>query len=954
MKRLGILLALAALPVCAAPPAAMAEGFGIHGFDVTYTEANGATANEAGKHPYAMTTSFEANVEEVEGKKVPVEPIKDVFAFQVPGLAGSPVAVPPCSTLDFLTINQKEGDDPNVPACDDSSAVGKFVVVLEPAKEGKEAETDESPVFLLDAAPGTAAKIGWYVKGVPVSADVGVTQSPPYRIVGHATNITQIIAFYGADLTLWGNPASEAHDEERGHCYKGGKACPAAVTGTPFLTLPRACTGPLQSSYATDSWPHPGPIFDSGEPDLTDSRWVTGSAATHDDLGNPQGMIGCGQLDFAPRVAAHPSTDQASSPSGLAVSLDVTDEGLANPTGTAASDIQKVVFTLPPGMTANPSVAEGLKACSPADLDRESVGSAPGAGCPEASKVGSVAIETPLLPGATLHGSLYVATPFENPFHTLIALYMVIKDTRFGVMVKQPFKVEPDPRTGQLITTGEDLPQFPLAHVEVRLREGGRGLLISPPGCGSFDAVAQLTPWSDPSSPLEATSTFQIDRGPGGGACPPPGRPPFVPGFTAGSLDNTAGTYSPFFLRLTRRDGDQDIVRFDATLPPGVTAKLTGVAQCPDSAIAAARAKSGHDEQANPSCPAGSQIGRVEGGAGVGSELTYVPGRLYLAGPVGSAPLSVVAIVPAVAGPYDVGNIVVRQALRVNPRSGVVSADSSASDEIPHILAGIPLAVRDIRVFVDRPDFTLNPTGCQPTGTQAGIWGGGSDPFSTTDDGPVFLAAPYQAASCGSLGFQPRLSLELRGGSKRGAFPALRGVYRPRPGDANLKKLVVRLPHSAFLEQGHFGTICTRVQYAANACPAKAIYGHVRAFTPLLSQPLKGPVFLRSSNHNLPDLVASLHGTIDVEAVARIDSIHGGIRTTFTGVPDAPLEKVVLDMRGGEKGLIVNSTNLCQAKHRALLRAEGHNAAAHQSKPLVRSTGCKRKRSRHRRAQGFQ
>jgi hypothetical protein len=397
-------------------------------------------------------------------------------------------------------------------------------------------------------------------------------------------------------------------------------------------------------------------------------------------------------------------------------------------------------------------------------------------------------------------------------------------------------------------------------------------------------------------------------------------------------------------MRLTRRDGDQDLTRFDATLPPGVVAKLAGVTRCPDAQIALAKQKTGIAELRSPSCPSNSKIGGIEAGAGVGSQLTYVPGTLYLAGPFAGAPLSVVGVVPAVAGPFDVGTVVVRQALQVNPRTAEVTADGAHSDPIPHILQGIPLLVRDIQVNVDRSDFTINPTSCHPFATAAQIWGGGTNLFSTLDDSPVPRQARYQAASCQSLPFKPRLSLKLKGGTRRGAHPKLHAVLRPRSGDANLKSTVVRLPRSAFLDQGHIRTICTRVQYAAGAgngaqCPAGSVYGHVRAFTPLLSEPLEGPAYLRSSSHNLPDLVFSLHGLINLEAVGRIDSKHGGIRASFEGIPDAPVSKVVVDMQGARKGLIVNSTDLCARAHHANVGLEGHNAKQLTIKPAMQA-GC--------------
>jgi hypothetical protein len=270
--------------------------------------------------------------------------------------------------------------------------------------------------------------------------------------------------------------------------------------------------------------------------------------------------------------------------------------------------------------------------------------------------------------------------------------------------------------------------------------------------------------------------------------------------------------------------------------------------------------------------------------------------------------------------------------------------DGSASDPIPHILAGIPLRVRDVQVNVDRPSFILNPTSCREMAVQASIWGGGIDPFSLFDDSPVTRLDRFQAANCAALGFKPRLNINLKGATRRGDYPALRSVYRPRPGDANLASLVLRLPKSAFLEQAHIRTICTRVQFAADACPKGAVYGHVKATTPLLEEPLSGPAYLRSSNNELPDLVFDLHGIVDVEVSARIDSVRGGIRATFGNVPDAPITKVVVAMQGGDKGLIVNSRDLCAGTARARAQLRAQNDKRKAMRPVVKPSGCKKTR----------
>jgi hypothetical protein len=631
--------------------------------------------------------------------------------------------------------------------------------------------------------------------------------------------------------------------------------------------------------------------------------------------------------------------------------VNVDDPGLTNPGARAGSEVRETIVTLPEGMSANPSLAEGLGACSEAELARESASSAPGEGCPLAAKIGVAEVDSPLIE-ETLKGALYVAEPYANPFHTLLALYIVVKSPKLGVVVRQAVKVEPDPDSGQLIATAADIPQLPFSSFRVRLREGGRSPLISPPGCGSHTVAATLYPWSG-SPPVTSTSAFQISSGPGGSACPA-GAAPFHPRFEAAAENDQAGAYSPFHMRITRADGEADISRFSSVLPPGVVGKLAGLAQCPEAAIAQAQGRTGEgggqEELDSPSCPAASQIGTTTAGAGVGSELTYVGGKLYLAGPYHGAPLSVVAIVPAVAGPFDAGVVVVREALTLNPTTGEVEADGAASDPIPHILKGIPLNVRDLRVNVDEPDFTLNATSCEEESTRATIFGAGTV-LAPTSDTPFAAAARYQAAGCASLGFKPKLGLKLKGGTRRGAFPKLRAVYSPRTGDANLKRLALRFPKSEFIEQGHFRTICTRVQFAANGghgagCPKGSVYGHVKVWTPLLSEPLKGPVYLRSSNHNLPDAVFALRGPpsaeVNLEVAIRIDSAHGGLRATVQGAPDAPVSRAVVNMQGGQKGLFVNSTDICKGKHRAYVNAKGHNGRKQVTKPLLRAVSCKK------------
>ncbi len=945
MKRLVQIFAIAASLTLVSVPGAQAD-FGLKDVDITFTNGDNSPATQAGSHPFALTTGFRlnttihANSETLDGQ------LKTLRVVLPPGFVGSPIATPRCTTADFFTM-----DSEGYPACQDSTAVGvSNAIIPDPNPAGLDA-----PVYNLVPPPGVAAEIGFIVYSVPVTIDIGVSPEFPHNIVGSFVNVPQVANVYGGGLTLWGIPADPAHDQLRGRCldtkssavgYVSRGSCPTKASEIPFLTLPRACEGPLETRYEAVSWQ------ESNAP-------VEVPILSHDNAEppNPQGMTGCSKLGFSPSIDSKPTTNQAETGTGLDFTVDFHDEGLTSPMGLAQSDIKDARITLPEGMTINPSVGEGLAVCTPADLKRETLHAAPGEGCPNASKLGTLHTETPLVDEA-IDGSVFLAqqddpattTPgAENPFDSLIALYMVVKNAKLGVIVKEPLKIEPDPKTGQLVTTLEDNVQIPISNFVFHFKEGARSALITPPTCGSYETKAEFTPWANPDQILTTTSSFKVTSGVGGGPCPPGGVPPFHPEFQAGAINNDAGAFSPFNMRLIREDGEQDMTKFSSILPPGELGSLKGVSKCPDLAIAIAKSKTGRQEKASPSCPANSLIGHTLAGAGVGGALTYVGGQIYLGGPYHGDPLSVISVTPAVAGPFDAGTVVVQLALTLNPRTAEVEVDGANSDPIPHILKGIVLKLRDLRVYVDRPNFTLNPTSCDESSAKATLFGSNIDVFGPADDVPIGLLSRYQAANCLNLGFKPSLSLNLKGGTKRGGHPGLLATYKPRAKDANIKGLVVRLPRSAFLDQAHIRTICTRVQFAADACPAGAQYGFIKAFTPLLDTPLEGPVWLRSSSHKLPDLVFDLHGLVDIEVATRIDSAKGGIRASLEDLPDAPLSKVVLKMQGGKKGLIVNSRNLCGVTSKANVEYSGQNGKESKANSVMKpDCGGGRKHKRHR------
>ncbi len=934
--------------------------FGIERFSARAEEEGGKPSIQAGAHPFQVinTIQFTAG-EEPAGRFGGVElpGLPRNLRFPLPmGLVGNATAMAQCSLNDFFSGKQSATRN----GCTAETAIGAASVTLNgPSVQGIKHVV--VPVFNLPPSLGEPARFGFTIYGNPIQIDTAVDPDDHYRILASVNNLTQLVSGLTSTVILWGTPGDPRHDSSRGWaCTERGNnveselgPCqrPANLLETAFLRQPVSCDGPLDFDAAIEPWNTP-----------------TGSLIAEASY-QATGLHGCNQVPFSPSIAAAPTSKLAANPSGLDFRLEMPNSNLENPEGIAEGQPKKVEVTLPEGVTVNPSQGEGLVGCTPAGFAREKPNSQSGFGCPEASKIGTVSVSTPLLKEEAT-GALYVASPHDNPFNSLLGLYLVAKVPERGIIVKLAGRVDPDPRTGQLTTTFDNLPQLPFSTFKLHFREGGRAPLVTPPTCGTYSTEARFVPWSasDPNNPLPGevvtrTASFTVERGVDGGACPSKGTPPFHPELLAGTLNNAAGHFSDFNLRLSRKDGEQEFTHFSIKLPPGITGKLAGVPYCPDAAIAQARSRTGihggQEELDNPSCPAASQIGRTLVGAGVGSLLTYVPGKLYLAGPYNGAPISMVAITSGVVGPFDVGTVVIRQAFRIDPETAEVFIDSTSSDPIPHIIQGIPVHARDIRAYVDRPEFTLNPTSCARTSTASTVLGSGLDFGSAIDDNPITVTSPFQAADCAALTFGPKLSLQLLGGTRRGAHPAFKATLKMHGfGEAAIKRAQVTLPHSEFLENAHIKTICTRVQFKAGQgngtqCPAGSVYGYARATTPILSDPLTGPVFLRSSEHQLPDLVAALHSPtgIDFDLVGRIDSVKGGgIRNTFEAAPDAPVSTFSLTMQGGKKGLLVNSTDLCKGTHKADVSFDAHNGKQSDYRAALKAK-CGRSKKKSKRAQ---
>jgi hypothetical protein len=900
--------------------ASAAFGFlpGSEGFQVAPLAEGGAPAVTAGSHPTALRLSvgFKAGANFTEGD------VRDLSLELPPGLIENPSAVAACTQAAFHTQRSSPFEESRSgESCPDRSQVG--VATITSSQGG--GETRSFGIFNVQAPPGAPSELGFSPYGAPITFIPAVRQADgEYGLTLRSRNITQLFDTKRLELTIWGNPWSVLHDAQRGDCLKeeepafGWSKCsvgrPKANPATAYLTLPTSCEGPLSFSAVSSAW-------QGGEASAT----ATAPA-----------LEGCNSLAFNPKPAGRLSDPRASSPSGYDFEIAQDTSGILDPARLAPSAVRKAVVALPEGVSINPSVGAGLGVCTPAQYEAETPTSPPGAGCPNESKIGDFRVKSPLF-DEMVEGSLFLAAPFQNPFNSLIAVYLIAKAPERGILVKVAGNLAADPATGRLTASFDRLPQLPYSSLIVHFREGQRSPLASPPACGTFNTAVDLTAWRDASLTRHTDSPAQITAGVGGGPCPV-GTPPFAPTALAGSINSNAGSYSPFYLRLARTDTEQEITHYSAQLPPGLLGKIAGIPYCSEAAIQAAKGRSGVAELQHPDCPATSLIGHTYSGYGLGSVLSYAPGNLYLAGPYHGSPFSVVAVDSALVGPFDLGVIVVRSAVKVDPQSAQVSIDSAGSDPIPHIIDGIPIHLRDVRVYIDRPNFALSPTSCNRFSVASTLNGSGAVFSNPADDTTANAIYNYQAFNCTSLAFKPRLALRLKGGTKRGDKPSLRVTYTPRAGDANLASAQVTLPPSLFLAQNHIKTVCTNAQFAREACPAGSVYGKATAYTPLLEAPLSGPVYLRSSANLLPDLVFALRGRgLRIDLTGKIDSVKGGLRGSFEGLPDAPVSKFVLVMNGGKRSIIEVAANLCKEEQLATTRLIGQSNQGLKGHPEVKA-----------------
>ena len=836
------------------------------------------------------------------------------------GVIGNPHALPYCTAVEFASAQ-----------CPVDSQIGVASFGL-----------GMVPLFNLEPSGGQAGLFGLTTPIIPfpvvtvLSARTDSDYGLRARLLG-LVNFPSGLPLEELEFKLWGVPASPSDDPLRFHygvpaCFGSNTFDPPSLEWTQLLGH-RGCTNPeLFSPIASNSPEEPfieNPTScDEPLSSSLDILSYDGGASNGVDLW--PSTTGCDQLSFNPSIYAQPTTTETDTASGLDVDLSVPQT--SSPTYPSPSELRAATVTLPKGMSINPNAADGKVSCSDAEAR---FGTEEEAHCPEFSRIGTLSLTSSALP-APLLGSIYLGKPKPgNRYRIFLAA------NGFSTHIKLDGSVQPDPATGQLVVSFQNLPETPFSDFNLHFFGSERGLLATPSQCGTYPVTSTFTPWDQALPEQTSTQFFTLNSGPAGAPCPGDARP-FGPSFHAGVSDSTAAAHTHFSIELTRPDGDQDLAALNTTAPPGFSATLAGIPYCPDATLAAVQSSnySGLAEQANPSCSPASQIGTATTGVGAGTHPVYLPGKVYLAGPYRGAPLSLAVITPALSGPYDLGNVVVRAALRVDPSTARITA---VSDPLPQILQGIPLRLRSILIELNRPHFALNPTNCDPLAVAATVFG---------DQGAqASLSSHFQVASCANLPFAPKLTTAFSGGTRRTGNPALRAVltYPAKAGAyANIASAAVTLPPTEIIDNAHIQDPCTRVQFAADACPPSSVIGYAKAETPLIEQPLEGPVYLMTGfSHKLPDLVADLRGQVDIVLDGHVETVHKRIRTTFETVPDVPVSRFTLSLDGGSKGLLENNTNLCLTTHRLSVEMVGQNGRTRDENPVLATSCAKPKRKAH-------
>jgi len=934
--------------------------FGLANYELTPFHEDGTPDTQAGSHPFELTTTlgFNSGYTEATGP-LPTESAKDLQVRLPTGLVGNPNAVPQCTTAQFTAHQNEAGEGlAYTNLCPATTAIGVADAFVELNITGftHYGINIPAPIFNLAPSPGEPARFGFELPGGSlIYLDTSVRTGEDYGIEVHVRNIPEIARFIGGSFTFWGVPGDPRHNNARGwNCLnEGGEAVPnqscveeGSQAPSAFLTLPTSCPDePLQSTVLADSWQHP-----SAPPAQAKSQ-------LEDGLGTSLGISGCNRLNFDPSVSVAPEGAAASTPTGLAVRIHVPQTETLSPSGLAQANVRSTTITLPPGMQLSPAGGGGLAACSleqigytgtsPVDGEEEFTDAPPS--CPDASKIGTVKIKTPLLANA-LEGALYLAAPqnfaggaLENPFRTLIAAYIVAEDPVSGVLVKLPGRVTPNETTGQVTATFES-PQLPFEDAEFDFFGGSRAPLTTPPACGAYPTTASFTPWSG-NPAVESSSTFDISSGPDETPCPDP--QPFAPGFQAGTTNLQAGAFTPFTLTMSRPDADQPLGQISIRMPPGLLGMISSVKLC------------GEPQASEGTCGPESLIGETIVSAGLGPDpYTVTGGKVYITTGYKGAPYGLSIVNPAKAGPFilDEGRpVIVRAAINVDPRTAQLTV---TSDPLPTILDGVPLQIQHVNVTINRPGFTFNGTDCDPLGITGTL---------TSQEGATAgVSSPFQITNCATLAYKPTLSVATgaKGSRANGASLSFKISY-PKGAmgsESWFREAKFDLPKQLPARLTTLQKACLRATFEADraACPAASRIGTATVSTPVLANPLTGIVYFVSyGGAKFPEAVIVLEGegiTIELHGETFINGKTDITSATFRNLPDVPFNSIQVNLPTGRYSEFAPNLpakandSFCGQKLSMPTRLVAQNGLEIKQTTPITITGCPKhhKASKHR------
>jgi hypothetical protein len=898
------------------------------GYSLAPEQEGGSPDVQAGSHPFQLTTSVDFNqtVETIPVKEgqppakglQPAAPaLTRGLSFNLPpGLLGNVTAVERCSEADFLSLSEN-----NVNLCPASTAIGVATVSINITRPYGYVNF-AVPLFNLVPRPGEPARFGFEIYKVSVELDTSVRTGGDYGVTASVSNASQTGQLLGSQVTFWGVPGDPRHDASRGWaCLLDGTyvnheqpcTAPNPRSTVPFLMLPTSCTGQLSTAMQGDSW--------TGDE-------VTGEYTFQNGMGEALARLeGCSAVPFEPSIAVQPveevqsegrslqATTGADVPTGLDVGVKLPQQGTLQAGSLGEADVRSATVTLPEGVQLNPSDANGLQACSEAQIGYQGPGGvdplSPGAeeplhfsgqpaACPQASKLGLVRLRSPLL-GEELQGAVYLAEPApqgeagKNPFNGLLALYIVAEDPVLGIRAKLAGEANLNPQTGQITTTFADTPQVPFEELDLQLFGGPTGPLTTPAACGNYTASASFTPWSGtPSVNVASEPAFQITSGPGGASCS--GSQPFAPSLVAGASSLQAGGYTSFSLQLARPDGDQTLTGLSVRLPAGDAAILKAVTPCPEP------------QASEGACGPESEIGQATATAGAGPDpYTVTGGRVYITGPYDGAPFGLSIATPAVAGPFNLGDVVVRSKIEVDPHTAQVTITSPLPTFVQGIgrpKSGVPLDLRDVYVTVDRPDFEYNPTNCNPASVTASLTG--------AQGATAEASSRFQVEGCRELPFKPDVSAQTQGKTSKAGGASLKLTFKSNGGEAHVAKTILTIPAILPARLSTIQKACVAKVFEADpaACPEGSEIGTATVHTPVLKSPLTGPIYLVShGNAAWPDAELVLQGEGITIILDGQTAIKKGVTTSsFLSVPDAPFETVQASLPEGPHSAL--TTNL--------------------------------------------